>query len=773
MSFKDDEVDIERGEIKFHTFGTLKSLTQWVNTHEDGFPEWIKNVRSAYCRLNLPEKHRAAVILIKDKDNLGPARLGILDVGGATEEDVNYWSVWQDPDASSRGGQKKEETQGNGGKAYMYKLFNGPSYFMGVNNNIVNRIGFIGEHASLDRGNPGYIPSEKEAKNFKISDWEDLLIFELQKFGTNIAELPTEVKDIIFDRKSYTIVNGSEPRDWNQKDIKFFLKKISRQSQSVLALNQVRFYVLHNGRLLNEGKPLKLEEIEPHPKFKDPIIYEIPKIVLKKDGNQVNTTKSSSGIHKLGRIILYTSKENMSASYVTLKPRWVVTYKTQYEVVGQKTIPEIISAPGIHFIYAVVELDALSPDYVNLGRKRPNPGSLIDAVDQFLSEKIRDLAKEINELNKEELSKLFLDEIQKENKYLNEIKNRFLPKGGLLEVVDTEGDGEGSKNKKKVKPIKWGKDVHKIETQSYALKIGVSVPVNLKVLLKPSAKDLHDNPIPSPNWEWKSDNKNIIEIDNDGNCIPKSKGSCRIWVSIPKTSAISAPIEVEVWKIKEIILSPRNLEISTGSIKMITAQVTNDEGEKSADVILKWKHDAENERIVKISPRGYVFGNSVGKTNVFAESEVSCTNPCEVEIVKGENKEGKGSGVPQLLLTEKDIDPFTGEIRPSDPEAAALWQEPWDVQNNIWWLNLQSKDASFAYRNIKENPHLWRLFHAKILVDMMIQVHMQEEYNKKIQEKAYWSDHKYFYDRKYVELCQVMWEKLSQYVQFGMEEGND
>ena len=771
MDIKNGELKIERGEIEFHKLGTLENVTKWINRHEDGFPEFIKNVRAAYSRCNLPEKHRVAVILFKDEDKQSPARLGLLDVGGVTDEDIKRWSLWNDPTASSRGQGKQEETQGNGGKSYMYKLFEGPAYLIGVKNDVRNCKGFIGEHASLDRGNPGFIPNKKEGDNYNIKPrcWEDELLSELQKFGTDIASLRTEVKNAIHERKSFTVVTGSDPRDWENKDMKSFLKKVIRQPQSTLAIEQVRFYVVYNGQMLFNGKPLKLEEVPPHPNFKTPIVYGIPEIILTKEGNQVNTTKSSSGKHDLGKLTLYTSKENMSASYATLKPRWVVTYKTKYEVVGEKAIPEIISTPGTHFIYASIELDALSPDYVDLGRKRPNPGKLIDAVDKFASEKIWDLAKQINELNKEELDKTFLEEIQKENNFLNELKNDFLPKGGTLEVADSEGEGAGSK-KQKTHTVNWGKDVDKIETQTYVFKIAVGVSVNLRALLKPTARDIHKNPIMSPNWEWKSDNKKIIEIDNYGNCTARSKGVCKIWVSLAKSSVISAPIEVEVWQIKEIILSPRNLEIPTGHIKMITAQVTNDEGDKSADVLLTWRHDSEDLKIVKISPRGYVFGNTIGKTNVYAEATISCTNPCEVEVIKGEKSEGKGSGYPDLRLTDVQEDPYDGKLREGDPEAAALWQEPWDDQSNIWWLNLQSKDAAFAYSQREKNPSLWRLFHAKILVEMMIQVHMKEEYGRKEQKPSLWSDHKYFYDRKYAELSQAMWVKLSKYVEYGMGE---
>ena len=343
-----------------------------------------------------------------------------------------------------------------------------------------------------------------------------------------------------------------------------------------------------------------------------------------------------------------------------------------------------------------------------------------------------------------------------------------MPKGGSLDVADLEGEGPGGQKKKPHTPVNWGKLVHKIIAQTYSLKIGKSVAVNLKMILKPSVEDINGKPIHSPKLEWKSANSEMISIDKDGNCRANTKGVCTIWVSVANTSVISAPIEIEVWEIKQIILSPRNLEVPVGHVKMITAQVTNDDGENSADVLLKWSHDADDKNLVKISPRGYIFGNTIGKTNIKAEAEIFCTNPCEVEVVKSEESEGKGSGFPQLLLTGKDIDPFTGQLREGDPEAAALWQEPWDVQNNIWWLNLQSKDALFAYNEREENPSLWRLFHSKILVEMMIQVHMQEEYTRKEQKPGLWSDHKYFYDRKYAELSQAMWEKLSLYVKNGL-----
>jgi hypothetical protein len=86
----------------------------------DGIAEWFKNVRRQYQvdRANVAEKDRVAVLLLKDAKDGNPACIGVLDVAGATLEDVTAWSTWQDPEASGRGaGIEEEQTQGNGGKA--------------------------------------------------------------------------------------------------------------------------------------------------------------------------------------------------------------------------------------------------------------------------------------------------------------------------------------------------------------------------------------------------------------------------------------------------------------------------------------------------------------------------------------------------------------------------------------------------------------------------------------------------------------------------------
>ena len=79
-------MSIERDpKIHFHELGTLLSVTRWIRTHDEGVAEWLKNSRRAYQqdRADVAEEHRAAILLLKDAQGKSPARIGLLDVGGA------------------------------------------------------------------------------------------------------------------------------------------------------------------------------------------------------------------------------------------------------------------------------------------------------------------------------------------------------------------------------------------------------------------------------------------------------------------------------------------------------------------------------------------------------------------------------------------------------------------------------------------------------------------------------------------------------------------
>jgi hypothetical protein len=528
---------------------------------------------------------------------------------------------------------------------------------------------------------------------------------------------------------------------------------------------------------MRSGRPLELEPIKPYPGFEKPVVHEIPPDLPDDNGKVQSTTLD--GTRPKGRLILYTSAENMPTAFKKLKPRWKVTYRTQHQMVGSKSVGELVPGiPGSNYVYATVELSALEPDYVELGRIRPGSGPLMQALDRFVAEQTRELAKKINDCRKQEQDQSALDEVHEENRRLDNFKNRFLPVSEFGAYGSGNGEGPGSWPDTTREPIVYGDVPEAIEIsweRGRTLRVAKSVHLNLGTILRPHIRDAQGHIVPGFQLEWCTGDPHVVTFPQGSTMTAVCKGRTEIWARIKNGTIESEKITVEVWQIDHVLLTPRNLEIPVGERKQIIAEVTSDDGQRSTDVFLNWKHDADDQLIVRIHPTGFVTGNRTGKTGITAgagnpeASGVWARICAEVTVVPNPKELERGGGFPQLLLTERDIDPATGEKRPSNPDQPALWQEVTDYQYNVWWLNIGAPDAAFLFQQRDENSSLWRAFHAQKLVDMVVQVHMQQEFTRKgdSENKDYWASHKQSLEIFSVLLAEPMWRELRSYVQTG------
>ncbi len=180
------------------------------------------------------------------------------------------------------------------------------------------------------------------------------------------------------------------------------IAKLVRHEQSALCLEQVSLFAIHNGHALNDGKRLTLPTIPPHPGMESPAVFEIPEQLPMEDEQSISTTEN--GAKERGRLTLHTSKDHMPNAHKNLRPRWQMNYRTRHQMIGAKSIGELApSIPGAAFVYGSVELPALEPAYVEHGRRRPKAGPLVEALDRFIGERIRELAVQINARRKQDL----------------------------------------------------------------------------------------------------------------------------------------------------------------------------------------------------------------------------------------------------------------------------------------------------------------------------------------------------------------------------------
>lgn len=315
-------MSIERDtQILFDPDGTLRATTSWISKHDEGLAELLKNALYAYHphRANVADRHYVAAILLADgEETAASARIGVLDVGGATLEDVIRWSVWQDQRASRVDG----ATQGNGGKAYLFRLFTGEARLVGVQDGKRNCKGFEGGPNSAERGTPGFMPNTAAGREAPISSLIAELDDVLKPYRLSHVDLPNPLLSAIIERKAFTISEGVGPKDFRRGKIpaEDLIQATLLHEQASIVVEQVQIYAIHNGVLLNEGKPLALDPIAPFPGFESSRIFEIPEQLSDKDGSLQSTTLDSQ--RPRGRLILQTSKENMDSNWKRLRPRW-------------------------------------------------------------------------------------------------------------------------------------------------------------------------------------------------------------------------------------------------------------------------------------------------------------------------------------------------------------------------------------------------------------------------------------------------------------------
>jgi hypothetical protein len=118
--------------------------------------------------------------------------------------------------------------------------------------------------------------------------------------------------------------------------------------------------------------------------------------------------------------------------------------------------------------------------------------------------------------------------------------------------------------------------------------------------------------------EWLTSNPHVAAFSKGDKLDSRAKGTCEVWARVKGTKIEGPRVPVEVWTVDHILLTPRTLDIPLGKQEQITAEVTDDEGRRSTDVLLEWQHDAEDQMTVLIDRSGVVTGNRLGRTAVTA-----------------------------------------------------------------------------------------------------------------------------------------------------------
>jgi hypothetical protein len=694
---------------KVHAEGAIRQICSPYRSHEDGLPEWVKNSDDEYTRLNIPKGERAIVLLFQNGRGERSPMVACLDFGGITSQIIeDKFAHWADPNAAGsvegvQGG------HGNGGKCYMTQLFGGYSYLHSVKDGKGCKYGFVGGHPV-----PGYFPSPEKGRNYKVTDPEEELTEALQVLGIAINDLPEPAKAIWAKRKSFTIALGVGAKNLQRNHIpaNAWLNSLAGHQQMVVPLQRSDVFAFHNGKPLEDSKPLQLPEIEPIPGADAARIIPIPATLV--DPRTGETVETGSGPES--RLELRTSVKSMRYER-RLARHTVAAWTLTGQSTGYWEMSELSSAAYANKIYGTIYLDALA-DYRQNDRHHHSNAALTRALHVFISEQIEKYSDEFVKQDRLQATKEQQDELSRINRELNKWKNNFLESraGGLGKENSGIGD---TPRPPRPSPLPGGQVVQVV--------LGIShQAAGRGVAFRPSIDffDASGKRVRAVAHEWRTSDPYIVSYDESLNMLTTGKpGKCELSVVCKDSGVSSNAIEIEVLDIASISLSPTEIQMPALNRAPITATVITKDGREIKGVYLVW---TENDRsIVSVGSNGMVYGLISGMTEVTAGDDFATAASVKITVLDAKEAAKTGGGFPVILLSEIDADPL-GEHPPvfssADPP---VYQRPQDVDAEIWWINMAAPLARRyidAARGGGSKSREWRVYHLERFSEVLVKI---------------------------------------------------
>jgi len=350
----------------------------------------------------------------------------------------------------------------------------------------------------------------------------------------------------------------------------------------------------------------------------------------------------------------------------------------------------------------------------------PAVSPLTRAVEKFISHEIQSYAKEFEARERRKYDQEEKSAISKINEALDRWKNRFLNE--LMHGLWGERAGDNGRGTSTNLPA--GKPA-KLELTLTHQRAGVGVA------FRPTLKffDSSGRRIRATPFKWVSEDTNVAMIDEELNVVNTfAFGQTRIYAETLKGKLKSNTVPLEVVQIREIRISPNEVQMGLASRQKIDAICRLADGQDTNAIYLVWTES--NPTVARVSSSGLVFGFALGKTEVIAgDDRCIAKTPSLIEVVPATPKgsgEQRGRGYPTVLVSgEIDRDPQTEEYVNFSREDPPVTQRPQDADRNIWWINSAAPLARLYLDLTKgygyQSP-AWRMYHLERYVDVIVQI---------------------------------------------------
>ncbi len=707
-------------EIAIHRIGAIKHMCRPFLSHENGLPELVKNSAAAYLREDRKPNERIITLIFARGRGKSGARIGCLDLVGMTSEQIERdFRHWADPEAATRATDRKIRVgelggHGNGGKCYMTQMFEGHAILHTVRRRVGCRYGVGGGRVDF-----GYVPDVKQGKDFRVNVASEEIEGLLRSLGISTSGLPEILQKAVKCASGFTLVEGVKPKDWRGAQVVHnLLESICEHPQMTTPLQLCKIFVVINGVAFNNGETLSLPAVDPMPGSKEPRIIKVPEILDDPVSRQeISTIKTADkGARQL---LIFTSEKNMRTGRGA-KRQWRHTvnfHTTESGIIGRIPMSNLdVDSSYRDYMYCDCHLDSLD-QYQRNDRGPLAESPLTRAVNAWISGQVREYCREFEARERQHIRRQDRDQLSRINEWLDKWKNKFMQEliSGLY------GEGEGI-----VTPLRPALP----SGTPTSIEVTTSYPMaGIGVYMRPIIKffDCNNRRVRPVPYKWVSEDNNIAMVDEELMQIQTFvAGQTTIWAETLDRRVRSNKISLEVVRVGEIRVVPKELEMPAGTRRHLEATCRLPNGEDITGVHLTWLED--DSSIARVTSSGLVFGIKPGKTKVTAIDE-SCKSdiPATIVVTSGEGTgEGsrKGRGYPMVLVSEIDTAPEEEQPALFRADEPPVMQRPKDVDNNIWWINLASPFARLYFNDNRYGvkSEAWRIYHVERYIDIIVQI---------------------------------------------------
>ncbi len=689
--------------------GSFIQAAKSLNHHYEGIRELLKNSGSAMIRRDKSEKDRNCILLFRDKSGKEKKSLiGFLDFVGMNNERITKLQKLNSVTAGL--GQNIADVNelwaghGNGGKIYAAKFFDKGTWMSCLDGKLNQ-----GEYETNIVNNKNYFEDLKsEEVGFKvyeekiIGNPEQKLKAELKRFKIDFNKLDEDLKNIL-KTNNFTLFIGENPKDHSRTiKKKTIIEHLLKDSEAFEPLKFINLNVIHNGirvkEKINDTFLHEPEILTPHPDFEKPRIYEIPdKLIDPVSGKEIDFSNSE----KKYMVIKSWNKDFIKARNKRHVLRGRVSKGIQ-ATVGQIKIsditPHTLGFP--RYLYGDVFHDELRKFSTNT-RTEFNEDTKIITLKYWITGIFEKIHEEFDKKNEDKISKKSQENIEQFHEKLQEI----LKENDFLQNPFGINSGSGTNGKKKDKDDQDDDEDYK-KKYDVVDRIQLSLYSNLAgigVTFRPNVKcfNKYDFEIKNPKLQFIISNSKVIAPhERKLNLLYTiNEGESHIQVKELKTNKISNKVSLKVVKISSIDLDKDVIELKERSKTKIPISCYDQYGKKLTDPYLTYiSNDVE---IAETASTGLIIGRAIGKTEITAMTHDCESNTLRVNVVYNDDKKKKTGGFPEIRYSGIHTDPRlpdSDNVVMLSADAPPVYQRTYDVEDGIWWVNLQSPIANKIFK---------------------------------------------------------------------------